>query len=200
MENRCINHLPPGFRFCPTDEELVLHFLHPKALLLPCLPNIIPELHLHLLHPWELDGKALLSGNQYFFFSQMMENGVRQTENGYLKELENKEPIFSSGAGKKVGVKKSFVFCIGEAPLGIETNWLMQEYHLCNWDSYYKTKGNKKLDCSEYWVVCRVEERKGNAENFSYSDEDDGTELSSLDEMFLSLDDDLDYISSSKFL
>ncbi|XVF14815.1 hypothetical protein REPUB_Repub09cG0093900 [Reevesia pubescens] len=197
----CINKLPPGFRFCPTDEELVLHFLSPKALLLPCLPNIIPELDLHLLHPWELNGKALLTGNQYFFFSEMMENRV--LENGYWKQLDIEEPIFSTGAVKKVGAKKFFVFYIGEAPLGAQTNWLMQEYHLCNWGSalksYYKIKGNKKLDCNK-WVLCRVEESKSNAQSFSYSDEDNGTELSYLDEMFLSLNDDLDDTSSSKLL
>ncbi|EOX92580.1 hypothetical protein QUC31_003716 [Theobroma cacao] len=197
MKDGCIN-LPPGFRFCPTDEELVLHFLYPKALLLPCHPNIIPELDLHLLHPWELNGKALLSGNHCFFFTQMMENRV--LENGYWKQLDTEEPIFG-GAGKKIGMKKFFVFYINEAPFGIETNWLMQEYHLCNWDSTltsYKTTGNQKLDCSK-WVLCRVEESKGNSQSFSYSDEDDGTELSCLDEMFLSMDDDLDDISSSKF-
>ncbi|XVF61036.1 hypothetical protein PTKIN_Ptkin08bG0096100 [Pterospermum kingtungense] len=200
MEDGCIKlQLPPGFRFCPTDEELVLHFLYPKALLLPCHPNIIPELDLNLLHPWELDGKALLSGKQYFFFSQMIENRI--PENGYWKQLDTEEPIFSTG-GKKVGVKKFFVFFIGEAPFGVETNWLMQEYHLCNWGSalasYYKTKGNQNLDCSK-WVLCKVEESKGNGQSFSNNDEDDGTELSCLDEMFLSLDDDFDDISSSKF-
>ena len=55
-------------------------------------------------------------------------------------------------------------------------------------------------DCSN-WVLCKVEENKGNAQSFNYSDEEDGTELSCLDEMFLSLDDDFDDISSSsKFM
>ncbi|GMI86686.1 Arabidopsis NAC domain containing protein 104, xylem NAC domain 1 [Hibiscus trionum] len=206
MEDGCLvlNQLPPGFQFCPTDEELLLHFLYPKSSRLPCYPNIIPELDLHLLHPWELHGKALLSGNQYFFFSQMMENRV--LENGYWKQLDNvEEPILCAGSGKKVGVKKVLEFYIGEAPFGMKTNWLMQEYHLCNWGSgsasalsshYCKTKGHRKADCSK-WVVCKVEEKKGNAQSLSCSDED-GSELSCLDEMFLSLDDDLDDISSSK--
>ncbi|XP_039058809.1 NAC domain-containing protein 104-like [Hibiscus syriacus] len=165
-----VNHLPPGFRFCPTDEELLLHFLYPKSSLLPCYPNIIPDLH--LLHPWELDGKARLSGKRYFFFSQTMENRV--LENGYWKELDIEEPIFSSG--KKVGLKKLLEFCIGEAPFAMKTNWLMQEYHLCNWGSplsshYCKPKGHKKVDCCK-WVLCKVEESKGNARSLSYGDED----------------------------
>ncbi|KAK8716346.1 hypothetical protein V6N13_043659 [Hibiscus sabdariffa] len=194
MEADClVNQFPPGFRFCPTDEELVLHFLYPKSSLLPCYPNIIPELDLHLLHPWELHGKALLSGKRYFFFSQTMESRV--LENGYWKQLDFEEPIFGGGSGNKVGVKKLYEFFIGEAPFGIKTDWLMQEYHVCNWGSalsshYYKTKERSR------WVVCKVEEKKGNAESFSCSDEE-GSELSCLDEMFLSLDDDT---SSSQIL
>ena len=49
-------NLPPGFRFYPTDEELVVHFLHRKAALLPCHPDVIPDLELYPHDPWELDG------------------------------------------------------------------------------------------------------------------------------------------------
>ena len=53
-------NLPPGFCFCPTDEELILHFLYRKASdLLPSCPSIIPDLDLSLLHPWELNGKYI---------------------------------------------------------------------------------------------------------------------------------------------
>jgi len=49
-------NLPPGFRFYPTDEELVVHFLHRKASLLPCHPDVIPDLEVYQYDPWELDG------------------------------------------------------------------------------------------------------------------------------------------------
>ncbi|KAL3610849.1 hypothetical protein D5086_001869 [Populus alba] len=49
-------NLPPGFRFCPSDEELVVHFLHRKAALLPCHPDVIPDLGLYPYDPWQLDG------------------------------------------------------------------------------------------------------------------------------------------------
>lgn len=51
-----LNNLPPGFRFNPTDEELIVHFLYPKASPSPCHPNVIPDLDLLSHHPWELDG------------------------------------------------------------------------------------------------------------------------------------------------
>lgn len=48
--------LPPGFRFFPTDEELVVHFLQRKAALLPLHPDVIPDLDLYPYDPWELNG------------------------------------------------------------------------------------------------------------------------------------------------
>ncbi|TXG60397.1 hypothetical protein EZV62_014970 [Acer yangbiense] len=203
-----INDLPPGFRFLPSDEELILHFLLRKASLLPCHPNIIPDLihpNYYLLDPWQLNGKALCSGNHWYFFSQMMENRV--TENGYWKQLdvEDEEAIFN-GSGNKIGFKKFLVFFIGQDPAAaIQTNWVMQEYHLCTSASFtiststtasnYKRKPNRKLDCSNRWVLCRIYEREENCQsycNYDNEDDDNGTELSCLDEMFLSLDDDDD--------
>ncbi|KAI5582628.1 hypothetical protein BDE02_07G097700 [Populus trichocarpa] len=191
-DHGCSGNLPPGFVFSPTDEELVLHFLHRKASLLPCNPDIIPDLGLYPHDPWQLEGKALSSGNQWYYFSQVMENQV--TENGFWKSLDTEEPIFSS-AGKKVGLKKYLVYCIGAE--GVETSWMMQEYHLCNSKlsgTSYKRK--QKLDCHQ-WILCRVYEREGSCiQNVgNTTDDDDGTELSCLDEMFLSMDDDLDDIS-----
>lgn len=63
MEDASFN-LPPGFFFSPTDEELVLHFLYCKASLIPCHPNIIPDLDFSRLHPWELNG--MLTSVQVF--------------------------------------------------------------------------------------------------------------------------------------
>ncbi|GMY23548.1 NAC domain-containing protein 104-like isoform X1 [Fagus crenata] len=137
-DNNNLN-LPPGFRFYPTDEELVVHFLHRKATLLPCHPDVIPDLDLYPYDPWQLDGKALAEGNKWYFYSRLTQNSNRITSNGYWKPMGIEEPVMTN---------------------------------------------TSKKDYSQ-WVICRVYER----------DEDgDGTELSCLDEVFLSLDD-LDEIS-----
>ncbi|GKE11275.1 no apical meristem protein, partial [Tanacetum coccineum] len=46
--------LPPGFRFHPSDEELIIHYLHKKvtSMVLPAL--IIAEIELYKYNPWEL--------------------------------------------------------------------------------------------------------------------------------------------------
>ncbi|KAG6775309.1 NAC domain-containing protein 104-like [Populus alba x Populus x berolinensis] len=190
-DHGCSGNLPPGFIFSPSDEELILHFLDRKASLLPCHPDIIPDLGLYPQDPWQLEGRALSSENQWYYFSRVMEN--QATGNGFWKPLDTEEPIFSSSAGKKVGLKKYLVYCIG--PEGVETNWMMQEYHLCSGKSNGKSyKRKQKLDCSK-WILCRVYQREGScSRSLNHSSDDDGTELSCLDEMFLSMDD-LDDIS-----
>ena len=72
-------------------------------------------------------GKAFSSGNQHYFFTKVKEK--RATANGYWKEVGVTEPIVSSAADKKVGIKKYFVFNLVE---GTETSWVMQEYHICS--------------------------------------------------------------------
>lgn len=48
--------LPPGFRFHPTDEELVVHYLKRKAASAPLPVPIIAEVDLYKFDPWELPG------------------------------------------------------------------------------------------------------------------------------------------------
>ncbi|KAL3596366.1 hypothetical protein D5086_008003 [Populus alba] len=50
--------LPPGFRFHPTDEELVVHYLKKKAASVPLPVTIIAEIDLYKFDPWELPSKA----------------------------------------------------------------------------------------------------------------------------------------------
>ena len=48
--------LPPGFRFHPTDEELVVQYLKRKALSCPLPASIIPEFDVCKSDPWDLPG------------------------------------------------------------------------------------------------------------------------------------------------
>ncbi|XP_058216165.1 NAC domain-containing protein 104-like [Rhododendron vialii] len=191
MDGNNVN-LPPGFRFFPTDEELVVHFLHRKAALLPFHPDVIPDLDLYPYDPWELDGKALAEGNKWYYFSRKTQNRI--SGSGFWKPLGVDEPVFSTSTGsKKVGMKKHYVFykTMEEATAEVKTNWIMQEFRLSDCGSTSsgrssKRRGNQKVDYST-WVLCRVYER-------NCDDGDDSAELSCLDEVFLSLDD-LDEIS-----
>ncbi|KAK7246786.1 hypothetical protein RIF29_41656 [Crotalaria pallida] len=186
-------NLPPGFRFLPTDEELVVHFLHRKASLLPFHPDVIPDLNLCPYDPWELDGTALAEENQWYYYSRRTQNRV--TGSGYWKPTGKEEAVVTSSSNKRVGLKKYFVFYLGKAPAGgMKTNWIMQEYSLPDSASSSrssKRKSHQKSDYYSKWVICRVYEHN----NGDDAGGGDGTELSCLDEVFLSLDD-LDEISS----
>lgn len=69
--------LPPGFRFYPSDEELVCHYLHNKvvnqhrfagvgggaAAAAAAAGGTMVEVDLHTHEPWELPGNHLLNQN-----------------------------------------------------------------------------------------------------------------------------------------
>lgn len=57
-------NLPPGFRFHPTDEELVVHYLKKKATSAPLPVSIIAEVDLYKFDPWELPGTNI---NTYLY-------------------------------------------------------------------------------------------------------------------------------------
>ena len=48
--------LPPGFRFYPTDEELIVHYLRNRAASLPSPASIIGEVDIYKFDPWDLPG------------------------------------------------------------------------------------------------------------------------------------------------
>jgi len=56
MDATTSSELPPGFRFHPTDEELIVYYLCNQATSKPCPASIIPEVDLYKFDPWELPG------------------------------------------------------------------------------------------------------------------------------------------------
>ncbi|CAO2046161.1 unnamed protein product [Urochloa humidicola] len=192
-------NLPPGFHFFPSDEDLVVHFLRRKVANLPCRPDIIPTVLLQHYNPWELNGTALQAGNQWYFFSHAAQS--RTSPNGYWNPIGADETVTSSGC--VIGLKKTLIFCTGEPSKGFKTNWIMHEYHLqdggynaisgsstsASSSSSSRKSQRKRVHLStesNNWVICRVFESSCGSQ---VSFHDEGTELSCLDEVFLSLDD-----------
>jgi hypothetical protein len=52
--------LPPGFRFHPTDDELVGYYLKRRVDNLKIELEVIPVIDLYKFEPWELPGKYIL--------------------------------------------------------------------------------------------------------------------------------------------
>lgn len=57
--------LPPGFRFHPTDEELVFQYLKRKVFSFPLPASIIPDMDVHKSDPWDLPGWFALSISKF---------------------------------------------------------------------------------------------------------------------------------------
>lgn len=57
--------LPPGFRFHPTDEELIIYYLTQKlSSSSNPLINIIADVNIYKFDPWELPGTLSVSKTQ----------------------------------------------------------------------------------------------------------------------------------------
>jgi hypothetical protein len=48
--------LPLGFRFRPTDEELIVHYLRRRVNAVPCPVPVIAEVDIYKFDPWDLPG------------------------------------------------------------------------------------------------------------------------------------------------
>lgn len=58
--------LPPGFRFHPTDEELVGYYLKRKVEGLGFDLEVIPVIDLYKYDPWELPGTSIITESHIF--------------------------------------------------------------------------------------------------------------------------------------
>ncbi|KAF8413934.1 hypothetical protein HHK36_001930 [Tetracentron sinense] len=184
--------LPPGFRFYPTDEELLVHYLCRKVAGHQIALQIIVEIDIYKFDPWDLPSKTTFGEKEWYFFTprdRKYPNGSRPNRvagSGYWKATGTDKIITTEG--HKVGIKKSLVFYIGKAPKGIKTNWIMHEFRL---SEHVRKKGSSHLDD---WVLCRIYKKKSSTQkpNFSVStkEQSNGSSSSSsshLDDLLESL-------------
>ncbi|KAG4923026.1 hypothetical protein AAZX31_18G282100 [Glycine max] len=145
--------LPPGFRFHPTDEELVLQYLKRKVFSCPLPASIIPEVDVCKSDPWDLPGD--LEQERYFFSTKEAKypNGNRSnraTNSGYWKATGLDKQIVTSKGNQVVGMKKTLVFYRGKPPHGSRTDWIMHEYRL---NILNASQSHVPM---ENWVLCRI--------------------------------------------
>ncbi|KAL1211569.1 NAC transcription factor 47 [Cardamine amara subsp. amara] len=185
--------LPPGFRFHPTDEELILHYLRKKVSSSPVPLSIIADVDIYKSDPWDLPAKAPFGEKEWYFFSprdRKYPNGARPNRaaaSGYWKAT-GTDKLIAVANGENIGIKKALVFYKGKPPRGVKTNWIMHEYRLaeslfpkrisCSMSSCSEVNnnlGDRSLKSKEYsmrlddWVLCRIY-KKSHASSLSSPD------------------------------
>ncbi|KAJ1283013.1 hypothetical protein BS78_03G095100 [Paspalum vaginatum] len=167
--------MPPGFRFHPSDEEIITFYLTPKFLQRGFTCIAIREVDLNKTEPWDLPAKAKMMGdNEWYFFFQKdrkYPTGMRAnraTEGGYWKATGKDKEIYRVTPGVEmmpllVGMKKTLVFYKGRAPRGDKTSWVMHEYRLDGsgripdpTSSSTSIGATMTSTSKDQWVVCRV--------------------------------------------
>ncbi|XP_058199305.1 NAC domain-containing protein 2-like isoform X2 [Rhododendron vialii] len=126
---------PPGYRFCPFDGELIVHYLQKKVNNESMPYNRIQNVNLYMHNPEYLAGKR----------------PKRAAGDGYWKATGADKPVEHRGIA--VGKKKSLVFYLGKPQNGDKTNWIMQEYTVDAPPRIKKDEYDMRLDD---WVLCKI--------------------------------------------
>ncbi|EEE58257.1 hypothetical protein OsJ_09253 [Oryza sativa Japonica Group] len=157
--------VPPGFRFHPTDEELVGYYLRKKVASQKIDLDVIRDIDLYRIEPWDLQGTTrdrminlsfrddhcgiIYPNCVACYKDRKYPTGTRTnraTMAGFWKATGRDKAVHDKS--RLIGMRKTLVFYKGRAPNGQKTDWIMHEYRL-------ETDENAPPQ-EEGWVVCRA--------------------------------------------
>ncbi|KAF2302239.1 hypothetical protein GH714_033844 [Hevea brasiliensis] len=158
----------PGFRFHPTDEELVGFYLRRKVENKPIALQLIKHIDIYKYDPWELPkviSSVVGDNKEWYFFcirGRKYRNSIRPnrvTGSGFWKATGIDKPIYSSSSiikasQKCIGLKKCLVFYRGTAGKGTKTDWMMHEFRLP-----LNSNTSPHNNIAEVWTLCRIFKR-----------------------------------------
>ncbi|OVA12863.1 NAC domain [Macleaya cordata] len=147
--------VPPGFRFHPTDEELVGYYLKKKVASQKIDLDVIRDIDLYRIEPWDLQERCRIGSEEqkeWYFFShkdKKYPTGTRTnraTMAGFWKATGRDKAVYDKI--RLIGMRKTLVFYKGRAPNGQKTDWIIHEYRL--------ESDENGTPQEEGWVVCRA--------------------------------------------
>ncbi|XP_039026520.1 protein SOMBRERO-like [Hibiscus syriacus] len=175
---------PPGFRFHPTEEELLYYYLRKKVSCEAIDLDVMREVDLNKLEPWDLQDKCKIGSgpqNDWYCFShkdKKYPTGTRTnraTAAGFWKATGRDKAVCLENS-RRIGMRKTLVFYMGRAPHGHKTDWIVHEYRLDD-------DGSDKVQ-EDGWVLCRVFKKKNHSRSVhfeaGFGEEDDSTEINNV--------------------
>ncbi|GAV58112.1 NAM domain-containing protein [Cephalotus follicularis] len=155
----------PGFRFHPTDEELVGFYLKRKIQHRSLPIELIKQVDIYKYDPWDLPKEMASTGEKEWYFycprDRKYRNSARPnrvTGAGFWKATGTDRPIYSSDGTRCIGLKKSLVFYRGRAAKGIKTDWMMHEFRLPSISDSTPPRKllDKNIPPNDAWAICRI--------------------------------------------
>ncbi|KAF3567501.1 hypothetical protein DY000_02011498 [Brassica cretica] len=163
-----LSNIPPGYRFHPTDEELVDYYLKNKVAFPEMQVDVIKDVDLYKIEPWDLQelcGRGAGEKREWYFFSykdKKYPTGTRTnraTGSGFWKATGRDKAIYSKQ--ELVGMRKTLVFYKGRAPNGQKSDWIMHEYRLeTDENGPPHEEGWRKMICQLAIQIWKREEAK----------------------------------------
>ncbi|KAK7364692.1 hypothetical protein VNO80_13433 [Phaseolus coccineus] len=180
--------LPIGFRFCPTDQELLLHYLKNKAFAQQLPASVISDCDVFQTDPWLLPGDLR---EKRYFFSDCGKVKKKSAGSGCWKCVGKEKEIRRCESNEVIGMKKTLMFCKGSNDT--RTRWVMHQLRLLTSYPYQQMavgdfavyvifQKRKKTKRSEQRVsssrkVERVDDVKASMMDFKVEFGDDNIEL-----------------------
>ncbi|XP_062017023.1 transcription factor JUNGBRUNNEN 1 [Rosa rugosa] len=164
----------PGFRFHPTDEELVGFYLRRKIQKKPISLELIKSIDIYKHDPWDLPKATTTAGDKEWYFfcrrGRKYKNSIRPnrvTGSGFWKATGIDKPVHDSHSNC-IGLKKTLVYYRGSAGKGTKTDWMMHEFRRPSTNDNNNVHTNH-TSCTaishtdpqeaEIWTLCRIFKR-----------------------------------------
>ncbi|XP_021669567.2 NAC domain-containing protein 101-like [Hevea brasiliensis] len=158
-QSEILTELPVGYRFLPTDEELVTHYLMNKVLYKPLPAHVAQDINASQFYSKPPNNIVTFSSGErewYFFIyldaDFLGENkAIRNVGDGigFWKSSGQEKPICNSD-GNVFALRFHFTYFSGTLSNAKKTHWKMDEYRLptqCDTDHNFKGEG---------WVLGRL--------------------------------------------
>ncbi|KAI4295080.1 hypothetical protein MLD38_040651 [Melastoma candidum] len=159
---KVIKKLPVGFRFLPSDEELLVHYLSRRTSgMLSLASTFIPELDVFKADPWSLPGDQR---EKRFFFCRRVANQYSNrrrlripTSSGHWKILGKVKQVSSTyGSTRVAGVRRTLAFRSNLSDVhgdsSFNPRWILHEISLIRDDESRREDGD--------WAVYRLFQKK----------------------------------------